>query len=75
MRCQFCGKLTVVHIAGKGDEFVHRCPHCRGCHKFTKSGHHGSGAINYRVTKVEASPGKGRGAGVQVVRSSTGGSQ
>ena len=56
MRCQHCGKLTVVHTAGKGDEFMLRCNHCRGYHKFTKTGHHASGAVNYRVTKVEADP-------------------
>lgn len=75
MRCQHCGKLTVVHTTGKGDEFTLRCTHCRGYHKFTKAGHHGSGAVNYRVTKVEAAPAKSRGDRVQAVRSSTGGSQ
>lgn len=75
MRCQHCGKLTVVRTAGKGNEFTHRCPHCSGYHKFTMAGHHGSGAINYRVTKVEAAPGKVRPAGLQPVRSTTGGSQ
>ena len=78
MRCQHCGKLTVVHTAGKGDEFMLRCTHCRGYHKFTKAGHHGSGAVNYRVTKVEVAPAKSRGDSstrVQAVRSSTGGSQ
>ena len=75
MRCQHCGKLTEVHIAGKGDEFTHRCPHCRGYHKFTKAGHHGSGAVNYRVTKVEAEPAKTGSGRVQAIRSSTGGSQ
>ena len=77
MRCQHCGKLTVVHTTGKGDEFTLRCTHCRGYHKFTKAGHHGSGAVNYRVTKVEveAAPAKSRGGRVQAVRSSTGGSQ
>ena len=76
MRCQHCGKLTVVHTTGKGDEFMLRCTHCRGYHKFTKAGHHGSGAVNYRVTKVEAEAAKAVGDGrVQAVRSSTGGSQ
>ena len=75
MRCQHCGKLTVVHTTGKGDEFTLRCTHCRGYHKFTKAGHHGSGAVNYRVTKVEPVPGDGRDAGLQPVRSTTGGSQ
>ena len=75
MRCQHCGKLTVVHTTGKGDEFTLRCTHCRGYHKFTKAGHHGSGAVNYRVTKVEAAPEKGGGNRVQAIRSSTGGSQ
>jgi hypothetical protein len=63
-----------VRTAGKGNEFTHRCQHCSGYHKFTKTGHHGSGAINYRVTKVEA-PVEGREAGPQRVRSTTGGSQ
>jgi hypothetical protein len=53
--------LTVVHTTGKGDEFTLRCTHCRGYHKFTKAGHHGSGAVNYRVTKVEAEPAKSGG--------------
>jgi hypothetical protein len=81
VRCQHCGKLTVVHTTGKGDEFTLRCTHCRGYHKFTKAGHHGSGAVNYRVTKVEgvakveAAPAKSRGDRVPAVRSSTGGSQ
>jgi phage FluMu protein Com len=75
VRCHHCGKLTVVSTAGKGNEFTHRCPHCKGYHKFTKAGHHGSGAVNYRVTKVEAAPGSSRDAGLQSVRSSTGGSQ
>jgi hypothetical protein len=56
MRCHHCGKLTVVRTLGKGDEFVHRCQHCRGLHKFTNAGRHGSGAINYRVTKVLPEP-------------------
>ena len=56
MRCQHCNKLTVVRTAGKGDGFVHRCSHCGGGHKFTKIGQHGSGAANYRVTKVELVP-------------------
>ena len=59
MRCQHCGKPTAVRTVGKGDEFVHRCSHCRGVHKFTKVGHHGSGAVNYRITKVELAPGAG----------------
>jgi hypothetical protein len=42
-----------VRTAGKGDEFVYRCRHCNGSHRFTAAGRHGSGAINYRVTKVE----------------------
>jgi hypothetical protein len=67
--------LTVVHTTGKGDEFTLRCTHCRGYHKFTKAGHHGSGAVNYRVTKVEAAPAKSDGNRVQAIRSSTGGSQ
>ena len=75
MRCQHCGKLTVVHTTGKGDEFTLRCTHCRGYHKFTKAGHHGSGAINYRVTKVEGTPAESRVKRVQAIRSSTGGSQ
>jgi len=45
-----------VRTAGKGDGFVHRCSHCGGGHKFTKIGQHGSGAANYRVTKVELVP-------------------
>lgn len=75
MRCQHCGKLTVVHTTGKGDEFTLRCTHCRGYHKFTKAGHHGSGAVNYRVTKVEAEPAKTGSDRVRAIRSSTGGSQ
>lgn len=75
MRCQHCGHLTVVRTAGKGDEFTHRCMHCRGYHKFTKTGHHGSGAVNYRVTKVEAAPAESRDAVRQSVRSTTGGNQ
>ena len=76
MRCQHCGKLTVVHTAGKGDEFMLRCNHCRRYHKFTKTGHHASGAVNYRVTKVEDAPAESRsGNRVQAIRSSTGGSQ
>ncbi|HKU71154.1 MAG TPA: hypothetical protein VJQ51_09965 [Burkholderiales bacterium] len=68
--------MTVVHTTGKGDEFMLRCTHCRGYHKFTKAGHHGSGAVNYRVTKVEAAPAKTQGdVKVQAARSSTGGSQ
>jgi predicted RNA-binding protein with PUA domain len=53
VRCHHCGKLTTVRTAGKGDEFVYRCRHCNGPHQFTAAGRHGSGAINYRVTKVE----------------------
>jgi hypothetical protein len=64
-----------VRTAGKGNEFTHRCQHCSGYHKFTKTGHHGSGAINYRVTKVEAAPVEVRKAAPQRVRSTTGGSQ
>ena len=75
MRCQHCGKLTVVHTTGKGDEFTLRCTHCRGYHKFTKAGHHGSGAVNYRVTKVEAETVKSGSNRVQAIRSTTGGSQ
>jgi len=76
VRCQHCGKLTVVHTTGKGDEFIYRCTHCRGYHKFTKAGHHGSGAVNYRVTKIESAPAESRGGRVQAIRStSTGGSQ
>lgn len=77
MRCQHCGKLTVVHTTGKGDEFTLRCTHCRGYHKFTKAGHHGSGAVNYRVTKIDSAPAvESRGNKVSAVRSSsTGGSQ
>ena len=45
-----------MRTLGKGDEFVHRCQHCRGLHKFTNAGRHGSGAINYRVTKVLPEP-------------------
>ena len=77
MRCQHCGKLTVVHTVGKGDEFMLRCTHCRGYHKFTKAGHHGSGAVNYRVTKIESVPAKSQAEEkrVQAVRSTTGGSQ
>ena len=56
MRCHHCGKLTVVRTLGKGDEFLHRCKHCSGFHKFTSAGRHGSGAINYRVTKVLPAP-------------------
>lgn len=58
MRCQHCGKLIVVRTVGKGDEFLHRCPHCLGYHKFTKVGHHGSGAVNYCVTRVELASGE-----------------
>jgi phage FluMu protein Com len=58
VRCQHCGKLIVVRTVGKGDEFLHRCPHCLGYHKFTKVGHHGSGAVNYCVTRVELAPGE-----------------
>jgi hypothetical protein len=53
VRCHHCGKLTTVRTVGKGDEFLYRCQHCSGFHKFTATGRHGSGAINYRVTKVE----------------------
>jgi len=53
LKCHHCGKTTVVRTAGKGDEFLHRCQHCLGYHKFTKVGHYDSGAIHYRVTKVE----------------------
>lgn len=56
MRCHHCGKLTVVRTLGKGEEFLHRCRHCNGFHKFTSAGRHGSGAINYRVTKVLPAP-------------------
>ena len=45
MRCHHCGKLTDVRTAGRGEEFLYRCRHCRGYHKFTSVGHHGSGAI------------------------------
>jgi hypothetical protein len=58
MRCHHCKKLTVVHTLGKGDEFLHRCKHCSGYHKFTSAGRHSSGAINYRVTKVMPEPEK-----------------
>jgi hypothetical protein len=43
-----------VRTTGRGEEFLYRCRHCRGYHKFTSVGHHGSGAIHYRVTKVAA---------------------
>ena len=56
MRCQFCGKIFVVRTTGKGSEFVRRCPYCRGSHKFTSAGRHGSGAVNYRVTKLVDPP-------------------
>jgi hypothetical protein len=46
--------LTDVRTTGRGEEFLYRCRHCHGYHKFTSVGHHGSGAINYRVTKVAA---------------------
>jgi len=54
LRCHHCGKLTDVRTTGRGEEFLHRCRHCHGYHKFTSVGHHGSGAIHYRVTKVAA---------------------
>lgn len=56
MRCHYCGKIIVVRTSGKGEEFIHRCPYCHGSHKFTSAGRHGSGAINYRVTKFEHPP-------------------
>jgi hypothetical protein len=43
-----------VRTKGRGEEFLCRCRHCGGYHKFTSVGHHGSGAIHYRVTKAEA---------------------
>lgn len=57
MKCHHCGKTTVVYTNGKGDEFLYRCQHCHGYHKFTNAGRHGSGAINYRVTKLAHAPG------------------
>lgn len=57
MKCHHCGKQTVVRTTGKGKEFLHRCRHCGGYHRFTIAGRHGSGAINYRVTKVAPVPG------------------
>jgi uncharacterized Zn finger protein len=57
LKCHHCGKTTVVYTSGKGDEFLYRCQHCRGYHKFTNAGRHGSGAINYRVTKLAQAPG------------------
>jgi DNA-directed RNA polymerase subunit RPC12/RpoP len=53
VRCHHCGKLTAVRTVGKGEEFLYRCRRCNGFHKFTATGRHGSGAINYRVTKIE----------------------
>jgi hypothetical protein len=53
LRCFHCGKITEVRTTGKGEEFLHRCSRCHGYHKFTSAGRHGSGAINYRVTKVD----------------------
>ena len=53
MKCFHCGKITEVRTAGKGEEFLYRCSHCHGYHKFTIAGRHGSGAINYRVTKID----------------------
>jgi hypothetical protein len=47
-----------VRTTGRGEEFLHRCRHCHGYHKFTSVGHHGSGAIHYRVTKVAAPAGE-----------------
>ena len=57
MKCHHCGKTIAVHTRGKGEEFLHRCPHCKGYHKFTSAGRHGSGAINYHVTKLARAPG------------------
>ena len=56
LKCFHCGKTTVVRTNGKGEEFLHRCGRCHGYHKFTSAGRHGSGAINYRVTKVIPEP-------------------
>lgn len=58
MKCHHCGKTIAVHTQGKGKEFLHRCPLCNGYHKFTSAGYHGSGAINYRVTKLDSARGQ-----------------
>jgi hypothetical protein len=47
-----------VRTNGRGEEFLYRCRHCHGYHKFTSVGYHGSGAIHYRVTKVAAPAGE-----------------
>ena len=60
MKCFHCGKTTVVRTHGKGEEFLHRCERCRGYHKFTSAGRHGSGAINYRVTKIDPPSSNGK---------------
>ena len=57
MRCHHCGKTITVTTRGRGAQFVHRCPLCNGYHQFTSAGHHNSGAIVYRITKVAPSPG------------------
>jgi hypothetical protein len=61
LKCHHCGKTTIVRTEGKGDAFLHRCAHCKGYHQFTNVGRHGSGAINYRVTKYAPAPGGSRG--------------
>jgi hypothetical protein len=43
-----------VRTNGRGEEFLYRCRHCGGYHRFISVGHHGSGAIHYRVVKVAA---------------------
>jgi hypothetical protein len=60
LKCFHCGKTTVVRTNGKGEEFLHRCGRCHGYHKFTSAGRHGSGAINYRVTKIDPPSGSGK---------------
>jgi hypothetical protein len=54
LRCHHCSKLTEVRTNGRGEEFLYRCRHCGGYHRFISVGHHGSGAIHYRVVKVPA---------------------
>jgi len=58
LRCHHCGKTIAVTTRGKGEQFVHRCPFCRGCHQFTSAGRYNSGAIVYRVTKLAMPGGK-----------------
>jgi phage FluMu protein Com len=56
VRCHHCGKIFAVRTTGKDGEFIRRCPHCHGSHKFTSAGRHGSGAVNYHVTKLAHAP-------------------